>query len=480
MKKIIIVLFFSIAFIYPIFSQTESTNENQEIVSNIKVLESWIRAQMEYRELPGISIGIVYDQKLIYANGFGYSNLEKEIPASPSTVYRIASITKTFTATALMQLRDDGKLSLDDPIKKYLTWFDIKNPFPDSPEITIRQLITHTSGLPREAAFPYWTDREFPAIEEIAKALPDQEMTYASETKYKYSNLGLALAGEIVAVVSGMPYEKYIRENIFEPLQMENSSVFLSEKEKSEIAVPYSKRLSDGRREIMPFTDSKGITPAANISSNVEDLVKYVSMQFGSGIKDSAQIVKGSTLREMHRIQWLNESWTSGRGLGFGVWKQGDYTVVGHGGWVAGNRTQISFIPKEKVGVIVMTNSDDGSPNFFAAKILAQFTPLLKKAYGEEKKTQEFDPAWQKFAGTYTDPSWYETEILIFNNSLIMNSYSFPPEDNPTSEIMVLTPEGKNTFRMVEGNGELVVFELDKNDKVVKIKVGENYIFPKK
>ena len=182
----------------------------------------------------------------------------------------------------------------------------------------------------------------------------------------------------------------------------------------------------------------------------------------------------------MHRIQWLNESWTSGRGLGFGVWKQGDYTVVGHGGWVAGNRTQISFIPKEKVGVIVMTNSDDGSPNFFAAKILAQFTPLLKKKYVEEKKTQELDPSWQKFVGTYTDPSWYETEILIFNNSLIMNSYSFPPEDNPTSEIMVLTPEGENTFRMVEGNGELVVFELDKNDKVVKIKVGENYIFPKK
>ena len=467
---------------YPALSQSQSITENEEFISNIKVLESWIKAQMEYRELPGMSIGIVYDQELIYSKGFGFSNLELKTPATPKTVYRIASITKTFTATAIMQLRDDGKLSLDDPIKKYLPWFEIKNPFPEAPEITIRHLITHTSGLPREAAFPYWTDRKFPTIEEIASALPNQEMIYASETKYKYSNLGLALAGEIVSVVSGVPYEKYIHENILESLHMESTSVFLSEKEKTEIAIPYSKRLSDGTRKIMPFTDSKGISSAANISSNVEDLSRYVSLQLRNGKQEGSQILKGSTLSEMHRIQWLNESWTSGHGLGFGVWKHDKYTVVGHGGWVAGNRTQISFIPKEKTGVIVMTNSDDGSPGFFAGKILAQFTPIIKNAVAPETRVSEVDPSWEKYVGMYTDPSWFDTEIMIFNNQLVMNSYSFPPEDNPGSEIMVLTPEGENTFRMAgeNGNGELLIFELDENDEVVKVKVGENYIFPKK
>lgn len=482
MKKLIVSFIFGLFCIFPLASQSNSIIENEEFTSNIKVLELWIDAQMEYRELPGMSIGIVYDQELIYAKGFGYSNLEQKTSATPQTVYRIASITKTFTATALMQLRDEGKLSLDDPIKKYLPWFSIKNSFPDAPEITIRQLITHTSGLPREAAFPYWTDRNFPSLEEIATTLPNQEMIYASETEYKYSNLGLALAGEIVSVVSGMPYYEYIKENIFDPLKMKSSRVFLSEKEKGEIATPYTKRLSDGTREVMPFTDSKGLTPAANISSNVVDLSQYISLQFSNGEKEGIQILKGSTLREMHRVQWLHDSWTSGQGLGFRVWKQGDNTAVGHGGWVAGNRTQISFIPKEKVGVIVMTNSDDGSPNFFASRILSQFTPILSKAFDEEKPSPKFDPSWKKFVGTYIDPSYYETEILIFNNSLIMNGYSFPPEDNPASEIVVLYPEGKNTFRRSgeNGNGELVVFELDENGKVVRVKTGENYIFPKK
>lgn len=482
MKKLIVSFIFGLFCIFPLASQSNSIIENEEFTSNIKVLELWIDAQVEYRELPGMSIGIVYDQELIYAKGFGYSNLEQKTSATPQTVYRIASITKTFTATALMQLRDEGKLSLDDPIKKYLPWFSIKNSFPDAPEITIRQLITHTSGLPREAAFPYWTDRNFPSLEEIATTLPNQEMIYASETEYKYSNLGLALAGEIVSVVSGMPYDEYIKENIFDPLKMKSSRVFLSEKEKGEIATPYTKRLSDGTREVMPFTDSKGLTPAANISSNVVDLSQYISLQFSNGEKEGIQILKGSTLREMHRVQWLHDSWTSGQGLGFRVWKQGDNTAVGHGGWVAGNRTQISFIPKEKVGVIVMTNSDDGSPNFFASRILSQFTPILSKAFDEEKPSPKFDPSWKKFVGTYIDPSYYETEILIFNNSLIMNGYSFPPEDNPASEIVVLYPEGKNTFRRSgeNGNGELVVFELDENGKVVRVKTGENYIFPKK
>ena len=482
MKRLIISFVFVFLCALPLISQTKPITENEEFTSNIKVLELWIEAQMEYRELPGMSIGIVYDQELIYAKGFGYSNLEKKSSATSKTIYRIASITKTFTATAIMQLRDEGKLGLDDPITKYLPWFSIQNPFPNAPEITIRQLITHTSGLPREAAYPYWTDRKFPSMEEIATALPKQEMIYATETEYKYSNLGLALAGEIVSVISGMPYDIYIEENIFNPLEMKSSRVFLSEKEKEELATPYSKRLPDGSRKIMPFTDSKGLTPAANISSNVEDLSRYISFQFGEGKKEGAQILKGSTLHEMHRVQWLHESWTSGQGLGFRVWKHGENSVVGHGGWVAGNRTQISFIPKEKVGVIVMTNSDDGSPGFFASRILSQFTPVLSKAFAKEKPIPEFDPSWKKFVGTYIDPSYYETEILIYNNSLVMNGYSFPPEDNPTSEVVVLTPEGENIFRRAgaNGNGELVIFELDENDKVVRVKTGENYIFPEK
>ena len=162
---------------------------------------------------------------------------------------------------------------------KHLSWFKIQNNYPDSPVITIRHLLTHTSGLPRESAFPYWTDFEFPTREQIIEKLPEQETVYPSETKWKYSNLGLTLAGEIVAAVSGIPYEEYIQNNILDPLQMTSTSVRIGDEHKKRLVIGYGRRMPDGTRAIMPFTDSKGITPAANLSSTVEDMAKFASWQ---------------------------------------------------------------------------------------------------------------------------------------------------------------------------------------------------------
>ena len=481
MKQCITTLVFAITLFLPLLAQEKPLAEHQEFTSNTHLLESWIKAQMDYRGLPGMSLGIVYDQELVYARGFGYSDLEQKTPATPQTIYRIASITKTFTSTALMQLRDAGKLGLDDPITQYLPWFKIQNRHPDAPAITIRHLITHTSGLPREAAFPYWTDHKFPTREEMIAALANQETIYAPETEYKYSNLALALAGEVVAAASGMAYDQYIEKNILAPLGMTRSSVFLSADEKRGLATPYSRRLDDGSHKVMPFTDSKGIAPAANMSSTVEDLARYLALQFREGPQGGSQILKGSTLREMHRVHWLQPSWRSGRGLGFSVWQMDEHTVVGHGGWVAGNRTQIAFIPKRKVGVIVLTNADDGDPWFYADKVLKMFLPVLAKLTAPETPVAQANPAWQQYVGMYSDPWWFDTEVLIFNNKLMMNGYSFPPESDPAGELVELVPEGEHTFRMSgqNGNGELVVFEMDSQGKVTRVKVGENYIYPK-
>ncbi len=459
-----------------------SLQQNDSFRSQIRLLETWIEAQMAYRNIPGLAVGIVYDRQLVYAKGFGYADLEKKTPVTPQSLFRIASNSKTFTATAIMQLRDEGKLRLDDPIDKYLKGFYIQNPFPDAPKITIFNLLTHTAGLPREAAFPYWTDRKFPTMKQIMDSLREQEMVYPPGTKYKYSNLGMALAGEIVAVVSGMPYDKYVRENIFQPLGMKSSSVFPGEKDKKKLVTPYSHRFPDGSRRVMPFTDAKGLAPAANITSNIEDLARFVSLQFRTGKKGGAQILDGYTLAEMHRMHFLRSNWTSGYGLGFRVWKDGDHTVVGHGGWVAGNRSQISFIPAEKVGVIVLTNADDASPSFFANRVLAMMVPVIHGIVTPPPPERQVDPRWEKYTGMYTDPSWYDTRIMIRDKQLVMYGYSYPPEDDPEENVTLLTPAGRDTFVMdgPSGNGEKVIFFMDKNDRVEKVKVGENYIFPKK
>src|SRR2546426_8705383 len=191
-----------------------------EIAAALTVLDAWIAATVAQREQPGLSIGIVYDQDLVWAKGYGFADLERRLPATPSTIYRIASISKLFTATAIMQLRDAGKLRLDDPVSKRLPWFSIKQTYDGGPPITIRQLITHTSGLPRELSGLNWSDLTFPGHEELRRVLPGQETVFAPETEWKYSNLAVSLAGEVVAHVSGEPWPQYVERHILQPLGM--------------------------------------------------------------------------------------------------------------------------------------------------------------------------------------------------------------------------------------------------------------------
>lgn len=167
--------------------------EHPEVQSAIDLLVAWIEAQVVHRELPGLAIGIVHDQALLWGRGFGWADVERGEPATVETLYRIGSITKLFTATAILILRDAGKLGLDDPITDYLPWFAMKSASPEAGPITIRHLLTHTAGLPREAAFPYWTDDRFPTVAEISARLPMQERPLPTESRWKYSNLGAVL-----------------------------------------------------------------------------------------------------------------------------------------------------------------------------------------------------------------------------------------------------------------------------------------------
>ncbi len=462
------------------FSMSKSESGLASITDDLKLLETWIEAQQEYRNIPGINIGLVYDQELIYAKSFGFADLENKIPLTTKLPFRMASITKTFTATALMQLRDAGKLRLDDPVKDYLPWFDISQRFPDQPPITIRNLLTHTSGLPREADFPYWTDHNFPTMEQIKSTLSTQETIYPPSTRIKYSNLGVSLAGEIVTVVSGQRYEEYVQTHILDALGMQGSTVIPDNTYQQLLVTPYSHRQEGASHDIEDYTDTKGIAAAASLASTVLDLGNYVSLQFREDDNAASAVLKGSSLKEMHRVQFLNPSWSSGWGLGWSVWQRGGKTINGHAGWVGGNRSQIMFIPEDKVGVIVLTNSDDGEPSFIARHILDFMEPVLVEAFAPEEPKTEFDPSWKKYVGTYVEPGPYYTMILIRDQQLVMSTLSFPPEDDPGSEVVELTPEGKDTFRMTgeNGNGELVIFQYNEMGQIYQVKVGSNFIYP--
>jgi D-alanyl-D-alanine carboxypeptidase len=448
-----------------------------EVVSSLELLSAWTESQMAYRGQPGISMGIIYDQELIWTKGFGYADLASRKPADAKTVYRIASITKLFTATAIMQLRDEGKLQLDDPVAQHLPWFQVKNSFTDAPEITIRHLLTHTSGLPREAAFPYWVDRNFPTIEAIREKLPTQSVAIAPESKWKYSNLALTLAGEIVAAVSGIPYVDYVQSQILDPLGMTNTYMQITP-DNPHLATGYHRRLPDGSRQIGHYTDMRGITPAANMASCVEDLAKFAMLQFRTGPRQGNQVLKGSSLREMQRVHWMSSNWQAGRGLGFYVWRMDNYTLAGHGGALEGYRTDLQVIPAEKIGFVVLTNADDGNPLLYTEKAIKWVAPALAKAAKVEKKEQ-FDPAWERYLGKYRS-IWGDTQVIRYKEKLVAIAPNLP---DPLMGMVTLTPvDGSNdTFRIeTEENfgseGELATFETDESGKVVRLHMGNIYL----
>jgi len=446
---------------------TSALARKPEVAAAIQVFDAWIDWTVKNREQPGLSIGIVHDQDLLWAKGYGWANVERKTPATPATAYRIASISKLFAATALLQLRDAGKLQLDDPVSKHLSWFHLQNKYADSPVITIRHLITHTSGMPRELSATYWNDMKFPNREEMIRMLAREETIFPSETEWKYSNLALGVAGEVVAAVSGEPYARYVEKHILTPLGMSSTRV-LPPRDWPPLAVGYGRRVPGKPRRVEPYTDMGGMGAAGNLASTVEDLAKFVSLQFRDGRAEGTQILKGPTLAEMHRVQWLEPDWKSGWGLGWGVRRAGDRVRIGHGGAVPGHRTQISAAPEEKFGVIVLTNSEDGRPSLYVNQAYGIVGPAIAKAAAVAvQQAATANASWSKYVGTYT---WEDdvSLVMLLDGKLTLVD---PSEEDPWEGRVALEPVSPGVFRMKGGSqsGELVRFEIDAAGNVTRL-----------
>ncbi|HYF48721.1 MAG TPA: serine hydrolase domain-containing protein [Planctomycetota bacterium] len=435
-----------------------------EILSGrLDILSAWIEGQMAYADLPGLSIGIVHDQELIWAKGFGVADREKKTPATPQTLYRIASNTKVFTAMAIMQLRDAGKLGLDDPVQKHLPWFKLRKFYPGARPITIRHLLTHTAGLPREATGVYFADGNFPTLEQVQEGLAKQDAVLLPETKWKYSNLGLGLAGAIVATVSGERYEDYVRRHVLEPLGMTQTLVEAPDPKNPRLATGYGRRLPPGRREPNMFTDMKGIAGAGNMSSTVEDMARFCMLQFRSGPAGGAQILSGDTLKEMQRVHWMHD-WKIGWGLGFKVIRQNERTYFAHGGWVSGYRTQFQCDPETKMAAVVLTNADDGNPDYYIEGVFKWVAPHINPAAVREMKSKsaEIPAQFRPYIGRYRD-SWADMQVLSIEGRLIA---IHPSLADLFPFLYRLEPIGEHRFRIdvddIAGpRGEIMHFELD-------------------
>lgn len=455
----------------PVRAQRPSPATDPDVLGAQRLFSAWLEGQIAYRGLPGIVVGVVADQELVWSAGFGFADIDARKPMTPATRFRMASHSKLFTATAIMQLRERGKLRLDDPVSSYLPWFRVKAAGPDDAPITIEELLTHSSGLPREAG-PHWTDYEFPTSEELRNLTPERQAAFAPEVRWKYSNLAYSLAGMVVETVSGETWAEYIRKNIYEPLGMTASSV---DRDDPGLAVGYGRRMPDGSRAVMPFVDARGMAAATGITSTVEDMAKFVSAQFRKGPMGGRQILSSGSLRQMHRVRMLENNWTQGNAIGFAVSRVRDRLYIGHGGGYPGYTTQTLIQLDDKVGVIVLTNTNDSNPSDIARQLMSTVGEAVAKATAVRPAVVAWDPAWARFAGLYRSRGG-ESQVVLLNQRLVLITPNAANVDNPIR----LEPIGNGQFRYTAPGGggpvgEVVRF-VEEGGRVIRMITGDSYV----
>ena len=436
-----------------------------------RLFSAWVEGQLLYRHLPGIAVGVVADQDLIWATGFGFADTGKELPMTPQTKFRMASHSKLFTATAIMQLREQGKLRLDDPVSKYLPWFQVKTAESDDPPITIEELLTHSSGLPREAG-DHWTTFEFPTGEQLRALMAERQAPFSPGVRWKYSNLAFSIAGLVIEAVSGQKWGDYVQQHIYQPLGMTSSSV---DQDASGLAVGYGRLMPDGTRAVNRFIDARGMAAATGITSTVEDMAKFVSAQFRTGRMGGHQILSTGSLREMHRVRVLENNWTQGNAIGFAVRRERDKVYVSHGGSYPGYQTNTLMQLDGKVGVIVLTNADDSNPGVIATQLMNTVGEAVAKAAAPPAMTTTWDPAWSRFAGLYRGRGG-ESQVVELNKRLVIITPNAANLDNPIR----LEPIGNGRFRYVAAVGggpvgEIVRF-VEEGGRVVRMYVGDGFV----
>ena len=468
MKRVIVLVVASLAF-FVANANAQSPAPNKEAAERaeaLRVADVWLDSVQAYHHIPALSAGVVVGDDLVWSKGYGTIDAGHTIAATPKTIYSICSISKLFTSVALMQLYETGKVRLDDPITTYLPWATI-HPADDSGPITLRGLLSHSSGIPRESDFPYWTgpDFPFPTREEIQAKIADQSALYPAESFFQYSNLGLTLVGETVQAVSGKPYADYAKVNVLTPIGLNDTRTFMPmDLYGKRLAVGYGALKRDGTRDVVKPFDTRGITPAAGYTSTVEDLGKFASWQFRLLRNGGTNVLKAATLREMQRVQFMDPDWKTSWGLGFAVYHRDDHIYVGHGGDCPGYHTALAMRNDDQIAVIAMeTGAEHAGP--LAEAVFAIMDK--RKGYSFKAPSPVLGVRLEDYAGRYSEQPWgSELVVLPWAGGLV--SFGVPV-NNPVGDMDFLKPKGGDIFRRVRKDGseaEEVKFMRDASGKV--------------
>ncbi len=321
-------------------------------------LKTLIPAGMEKYHIPGAVFIFVKEGQVFFKKGYGYANIEKKLPVDPDrTVFRVASNSKMFVATAVMQLAERGKLKLDADVNSYLG--DIQLPATWPVPVTLFNLLTHTPGFDEKNLNTGTLVKEdqLPLERYIRENIPDRVMPPGSVTSY--SNYGFAMAGYIVQLASRRPFHRYVEENILTPLEMKNSDFLPRPDLVDRLATPYLYR--DGVYEVFP-PDYWHDYPAASLMTTATDMAKFMIAHLQGGRYGAARILRRESADAMHRRQFTNHPGLPGIGLCFIESEYKGQRMLEHGGWVAGFKTLTALVPAHDAGFFLSYNIEYAGP----------------------------------------------------------------------------------------------------------------------
>ena len=428
----------------------------------LPVIDAWLDAQRDFDRLPGISVAIVKDQDIIFQKGYGYADVETKNPMKPETICSICSISKLFTSIAIMQLWEQHKINLDDSLQALLPDFKFKQQYAESVPITVRSMLTHSSGLQRDADSS-WNPPNFYFLktDELKKFLSSEETLYPASTYFQYSNLAMSLLGEVVHEKSNESYKDYVEQNILLPLQLGNTHPYLPKK--LEMATGYSALSRDGHRTPQPLFETNAITPAAGFSSNVIDLAKFASWQLRLLAASKPEVLHPSTLKEMQRIQWASADKKLTWGLGFMIrYDANNAARVGHDGSCPGYVSGVIVDPKKKLGVAVMVNAQGVDVYKYSDQIFNLLSKFIASDFGVR------DSVLKEYAGRYDNYAWSGESIVIpVKGKLLILGV---PTNTPADNIGEYKYIRKDHFRRVRSDdqtlGEELIFERDEKGRI--------------
>ncbi|GGP16073.1 serine hydrolase domain-containing protein [Oceanobacillus neutriphilus] len=455
----------------------------------ITTFEAYVEKVLKESHLPGVAVGLAKDGHTFYEKGFGYSDLENQLKITSDTVFAIGSITKTFTCVALMQLKEEGKLSLHDPIKKYLPDFQLKNE-KDADQITIHHFMTHTSGIPDLQTFPMvlyesLTEDDFrydPAIqgnkEEVQPIYTYEEyLHYISQLDFKllgepgkqwlYSNDCYGLLGAIIERVSGKKYETYIYEHILKPAGMKRTSFFLDDFYNIDVTKIYVSREKHGEKTIVPsrnWWDTPVQRAAGFLKSTVSDMLKFTEIFRTGGKAGPERILTNDSVKQMTEAHiWRNKRIR--QGYGYGLSTVSDYhgtKLVEHAGGLKGGGAQMYIIAEKGLTGIVLTNILSVAP-----------TAIMNGAFNcmENRSAEASHVIYEnKAAGSQGCLSQYvgNYQSETMNLSLFVEVKKSQLQAYVLDSPMGLKPIDKNTF-LLEGTMDCVKFNRNVHGHIAEM-----------